>query len=440
MKWTQAQQQTIDTRDKNILVSAAAGSGKTAVLIERIKQLMLKDKVGIDRFLITTFTNAASAEMRERLEKAINEELKKPDSDKAFLKKQLMLMPNANISTFHTFALEVMRKFFYLTDLEPGFKIGDDIEVSIMKREAADELFEARFAEDYDAFTSFLKKHSSDRNERAIKESVISLYDQLRSIPDYLEWAQQRSQLLASDSPSKELALEEFINEECLTAFNKAVNYFERAANILEYAGLEKLHAKAAEDLDMLVSWEEDIVNDGIERFGTHYADMKFNQMRATKEEKEDYEAVKETVSYCRKRGKQQLDNIHKKYLQREFSVYDDELKQTAGDTLYMISLVAGLEEIFKAKKQERNMVDFDDVMHYAIEILRDDMAAAEYRNKFKYIFIDEFQDSNMLQETIAGRICRSNNLFMVGDVKQSIYKFRLAEPEIFKAKYALYA
>lgn len=440
MKWTEAQQQTIDTRDKNILVSAAAGSGKTAVLVERIKQLMLKDKVDIDRFLITTFTNAASAEMRERLEKAINKELKKTDSDKAFLKKQLMLMPNANISTFHTFALEVMRKFFYLTDLEPGFKIGDEIEVSIMKREAADELFEARFAEDYEAFTAFLKKHSSDRNENRIKESVINLYDQLRSIPDYLDWAKQRSQLLDADSPSKALGLEAFINEECLAAFRKAVNYFERAANILEHAGLEKLRAKAAEDLNMLISWEADLINEGIDRFSAYYEDMKFNQMRATKEEKEDYEAVKESVSYCRKRGKQQLDNIYKKYLQREFTEYDDELKQTSGDTSYMISLVAGLEEIFKAKKQERNMVDFDDVMHYAIEILRDDMAAAEYRNKFKYIFIDEFQDSNMLQETIAGRICRSNNLFMVGDVKQSIYKFRLAEPEIFKAKYALYA
>ncbi|MBR6798775.1 MAG: UvrD-helicase domain-containing protein, partial [Firmicutes bacterium] len=171
-----------------------------------------------------------------------------------------------------------------------------------------------------------------------------------------------------------------------------------------------------------------------------YYYNMKFNQMRATKEEKEDYEAVKESVSYCRKKGKQQLDNIHKKYLQREFSEYDDELKRTSGDTSYMIGLIADLEKLFKAKKQERNMVDFDDVMHYAIEILRDDMAAVEYRNKFKYIFIDEFQDSNMLQETIAGRICRNNNLFMVGDVKQSIYKFRLAEPEIFKAKYALYA
>ncbi|MBQ3611235.1 MAG: helicase-exonuclease AddAB subunit AddA [Firmicutes bacterium] len=440
MKWTEAQQQTIDTRDKNILVSAAAGSGKTAVLIERIKQLMLQDKVDIDRFLITTFTNAASAEMKERLEKAIKEELKKPESDKNFLKKQLMLLPNANISTFHTFALEVMRKFFYLIDLEPGFKIGDEIEVSIMKREAADELFEVRFAEDYEAFTTFLKKHSSDRNERAIKESIISLYDQLRSIPDYLEWAGQKAQLLAAESPSKALKLENFINEECLAAFRKAVNYFERAAMILEFAGLEKLHIKAEEDLNMLKSWEEDLETDGIGRFSEYYYNVKFNQMRATKEEKEDYEAVKESVSYCRKKGKQQLDNIHKKYLQREFSEYDDELKQTSGDTSYMIGLIAELEKLFKVKKQERNMVDFDDVMHYAIEILRDDMAAAEYRNKFKYIFIDEFQDSNMLQETIAARICRSNNLFMVGDVKQSIYKFRLAEPEIFKAKYALYA
>ena len=128
MKWTQAQRETIETRNKNILVSAAAGSGKTAVLIERIKRLVIEEKTDIDRFLITTFTNAASAEMKERLEKAIREEMKKENADRPFLKKQLSLMPRANISTFHTFALEVMRRYFYLTDLEPGLKIGDDTE------------------------------------------------------------------------------------------------------------------------------------------------------------------------------------------------------------------------------------------------------------------------------------------------------------------------
>ena len=196
MNWTEAQLQTIETRNKNILVSAAAGSGKTAVLIERIKQLMIKDKVDVDRFLITTFTNAAAAEMRERLEKALNMEMEKEDADKAFLRKQLMLMPSANISTFHTFALEVMRKFFYLTDLEPGFRIGDDTEVNIMKRESVEELFDKRFEEDYDDFTAFLEKYSSERSERRLMENIVSLYDQMRSIPDYFRWADERTELL----------------------------------------------------------------------------------------------------------------------------------------------------------------------------------------------------------------------------------------------------
>lgn len=440
MDWTEAQLQTIETRNKNILVSAAAGSGKTAVLIERIKQLMLNDKVDIDRFLITTFTNAASAEMKERLEKAINEELKKPGADKEFLKKQLILLPNANISTFHTFALEVMRKFFYLTDLEPGFKIGDEIEISIMKKDSVDELFENRFEEDYEAFTAFLKKHSSDRNEYRIKENIIDLYDKMRSIPDYLAWADEKTQLMTEESPIKALGLEKYLNEECVFAFNKAIDYFERAVMILENAGLSKLHMKAEEDFEQLLAWREDENHGSLDNFQRRYENLKFNQMRATKEEKEDYEAVKVSVSYCRKKGKQQLESVYKKYLQKPLDECDEELNLVYEDTAYITGLIKQLELIFKSKKQERNMVDFDDVMHYAIEILRDDIASAEYRNKFKYIFIDEFQDSNMLQETIVGRICRENNLFMVGDVKQSIYKFRLAEPEIFKRKYELYS
>ena len=141
MNWTEAQKKTIETREKNILVSAAAGSGKTAVLIERIKQLVLKDKIDIDRFLITTFTNAASVEMKERLERAIKSEFDKEGADRKFLKRQLNMIPIANISTFHTFALEIMKHYFYLTDLEPGFRIGDEIQVSILKNEAIDIIF-----------------------------------------------------------------------------------------------------------------------------------------------------------------------------------------------------------------------------------------------------------------------------------------------------------
>ena len=131
--WTEDQRKVINIRNRNLLVSAAAGSGKTAVLVERIKQLVIKDKVDIDRFLITTFTKAASAEMKERLEAAVKDAMEQPGADRAYLRKQLDLLPDANISTFHTFALEVMRRYFYLTDLEPGFKIGDETKVAIIK-------------------------------------------------------------------------------------------------------------------------------------------------------------------------------------------------------------------------------------------------------------------------------------------------------------------
>lgn len=354
MDWTKAQLKTIETRNKNILVSAAAGSGKTAVLVERIKQLMLKDKTDIDRFLITTFTNAASAEMRERLEKAVNEELKKPGADKAFLRKQLLLMPAANISTFHTFALEVMRKFFYLTDLEPGFKIGDDIEVDIMKRQAADELFETRFDEDYEAFTVFLTKYGSERSDKKIRETIISLYDRMRSIPDYFDWASERTELLNEDSPSEALGLIGFVNGQCLQAVKKAEGYYSRAADLLEEAGLEKLWQKANRDAETIRKGAAAVEEGGIAAMTEFYANLSLNRMSAAKDEKEDYEEIKERVSLLRKKGKKLIDDVYKKYFARTIEEYDEELKAVYDDTVYMIGLVKELEELFRAMKRKR--------------------------------------------------------------------------------------
>ena len=445
MEWTQAQQDAIKANGKNILLSAAAGSGKTAVLIERIKRLIIEDKADIDRFLITTFTNAASAEMKSRLENAIKEELKKENADRAFLKRQLALMPRANISTFHTFSLEVMKRYFYLTDLEPGFKIGDDIEVSIMKNEAADQLFERRFEEDYEAFCAFLEKYSSDRNENRIKANIIALYNEMRSIPSYMEWAERTAQLLNTDSPCRELGLLDFIVSETAEELKAAHGLYEKAAQVIEDAGIESLYEKAVQDCERISDFTESL--DGrpydenlIESCRAFLSGIKFNQMRASTDEKEAYAQIRDKVTDLRKKGKKILDDLCKKYYARTLEEYDAELREGYEDTIYMTGLIREFESIFKEKKMERNIVDFDDVMHYAIEILDDDKAAAEYREKFRYIFIDEFQDSNMLQEAVIERIAGEDSLFMVGDVKQSIYKFRLAEPEIFKRKYALYA
>lgn len=451
MQWTEAQAHTIESRGKNILVSAAAGSGKTAVLIERIKQLILQDKVDVDQFLITTFTNAASQEMRERLEQAIRKEMDQPDADRAFLKRQLDLMYKANIGTFHNFALEVMHRYFYLTELEPGFVIGDEIQVSILKKESVDALFETRFEEDFDRFKAFLRKYSGDRNENRLKDNMISLYDELRSVPDYFKWARESAKWLRSDNVLSMTGIAMFLIQAFYDGLGKARRYFVEAADLLADNSVWSLAEKAREDVDRLDSLEEIMSLEpepGVSRWdeldllfraGELMGDLKFNTMRAAKDEKDDYEAVKETVSVLRKKGKKEIDDLKKKYFSRSRTEAETELKSLFGDTAYLVELLEEFEQIFREKKKEKNMVDFDDVMHYASKILDDPMAAEEYREKFTYIFIDEFQDSNMLQEIIAGKICRENNLFMVGDVKQSIYKFRLAEPEIFRSKYELY-
>ena len=223
------------------------------------------------------------------------------------------------------------------------------------------------------------------------------------------------------------------------------------AADLLADNNVWSLAEKAREDVERLDSLEEIMSlepEQGVSRWdeldllfraGELMGDLKFNTMRAAKDEKDDYEAVKETVSVLRKKGKKEIDDLKKKYFSRSRTEAETELKSLFGDTAYLVELLEEFEQIFREKKKEKNMVDFDDVMHYASKILDDPMVAEEYREKFTYIFIDEFQDSNMLQEIIAGKICRENNLFMVGDVKQSIYKFRLAEPEIFRSKYELY-
>ena len=439
MRWTPGQEKTIETRDKNILVSAAAGSGKTAVLIERIKQLVIKDGTDIDRFLITTFTNAASSEMRERLEKAFRDEMEKEGSDRQFLKRQLAMLPRANISTFHTFALEVMKRYFYLTDLEPGFSIGDEVQVSIFKDEAADELIERRFEDEPDKLGDFLRKYSGSRSEKGLKRSIISIYDEMRSIPEYMSWAEERAKLLGSDDPAELLGINDAVRTDVTEKLREAAGLYRRAAAELRDGGVDSLWEKAELDAEKTEAALAEAEKGCMENTAEFLRSPGFSVMRALKAEQEDYNRIKDRVSALRKRGKKLIDDLFERYFKRSFEEQINELRKTEEDTLYFTGLIEEFETIFNRKKKEKNMVDFDDVMHYAIRILEDQTAAGEYRERFAYIFIDEFQDSNMLQEKIVGSIARENNVFMVGDVKQSIYKFRLAEPEIFRKKYRQY-
>jgi ATP-dependent helicase/nuclease subunit A len=440
-QWTQKQLETIELRQKNILVSAAAGSGKTAVLIERIKQLILSDGVPVNQLLVVTFTKAAASEMKEKLVRSLNQAVRENPGQTGFLRAQLELIPRSNISTFHSFALEVIRRYFHLIDLDPGFKVCDEAEAKIMKADGMDQVFEDFFERNDPDFLDYVRCYASPKNETELKKNLISLYDKLRSLPDSFDWLenailqlnQNEEQFLSSD-------LMKFVKQYTLEKLSAALFSMDRALQLLDSHEIAGAAAVCRQDMEAIEQMRQALINDSFDETRHLIATFKPGTMLATKSQKEDYALIKEHVKGFRDRAK----DIIRKELQPKFftnSIINstEDMNQTyeKGKTLYRI--LVSFEQAYNAMKRDKSFLDFSDIEHFAIEILRNAEAAQEYREKFQYIFIDEYQDSNLLQETIIDCIKRENNVFMVGDIKQSIYKFRLAEPEIFQKKYISY-
>ena len=440
ISWTEGQLEAIETRDKNILVSAAAGSGKTAVLVERIKQLIIKDKTGLDQFLIVTFTKAAASEMKEKLLKAINKEIKENPADSSFLRRQLDVIANANISTFHSFALEVIRRYFYLTDVEPDFKIGDEGAVEIIKREVLDKMFEDYFEEGSEEFLDFLRCYGSDRHEKALKEMFLKFYGTVQSIPHPMEWLGEHVQQLKFNKDDFENSKTyKFMIEDIERVIGDILDNYYIAAAIAKNAELEEIYLKCLEDYEELTALKvylEDGKNDEIKNF---LETFKPNTIRAKKEDKAAYDEVKEDITGYRKYGKSLLAELKDLYYSQSMDIYIDDMQDVYPKAAYLEKMIHDFDKRFRDAKRRKNIIDFNDIEHLALQVLENPEAAEEYRNKFKYIFVDEYQDSNVMQDTLINLIKRENNVFVVGDIKQSIYKFRLAEPEIFQARYKAY-
>ncbi|MCI9598653.1 MAG: helicase-exonuclease AddAB subunit AddA [Firmicutes bacterium] len=439
--WTEAQQQAIELRENNILVSAAAGSGKTAVLVERIKQLIIQDKISLDQFLIVTFTNAAAAEMKEKLIKAITKAIEEDPKHSGFLRKQLDLVGSANISTFHSFALEVIRRYFYLTDIEPNFKIGDEGTVEIMKWDVLDELFRDLFEEDDPGFLDFLRAYASDRNEQTLKENLLRLYATIQSIPHPFQWLEENVQALDMDMERfQESKLGTFITEDIQRSVSQILEGFQKAGELAETVGVESIYKKNLEDLEKLEPLEQLGKAGDLRAVASLLQGFKANIMRAAKEETEDYELIKEEVKNAREFSKKQIKALKERYFSQTMDIWMKDMAKVYPMALYLKRLLLEFDSRFKAAKREKNIIDFNDIEHYALEILEQEEAAGEYREKFACVFVDEYQDSNVLQDMLINLVRRENNLFLVGDIKQSIYKFRLAEPEIFQQRYIDYA
>lgn len=446
MDWTTQQREAIELQGKNILVAAAAGSGKTAVLVERIKRLILDEKCSVDRMLIVTFTNAAAAEMKEKIYKSLSDSVKEASLNEEnrqqliFLKRQMDLLSTANISTFHAFALEVIRRYFYLINIEPNFKICDSIQEALLKSEAMDQLLEELFEEASPEFFDFLKCYSGDRDESRFRNIVANCYSTILSLPEPFFWLSESVSQLKDGFSLKEGPAGKQLFKTAQDKIRRAEEFIQVNHSIASDMGLSDLQTLCSKDMQQIDILRKAGDYEDYEAFRKAIGDFKLPVMSskifAGADEPEE---IKTRVSDNRNSAKKQIKDLKEIYFAGSFEELCHEMSGTYQSGLYLEEILIRYDQIYKMKKAEKNVVDFSDIEHYAYDILKDKEASDFYRERFEHIFIDEYQDSNVIQEELIGLIKRQNNLFMVGDVKQSIYKFRLAEPEIFQSKYKSY-
>lgn len=454
--WTEEQVEAINTRHCNLLVAAAAGSGKTAVLVERIIKIITDEKnpTDIDKLLVVTFTNAAAAEMRERIGNAISRELyKNPNS--SLLQRQLVLLNKARITTIHSFCLDVIKNYFHLIDLDPKFRIADETEVILLKNETVEELFDEKYKEENrdEAFTTLVEGYCSNRDDANLVEMVLSLYNFAKSSPWPEKWLKEMTEAFNIgenyDFGSTKYAVSLLSN--LSIEFFGVKRQIEKALKIISREEtLEPYNINFKEDFSLIetsihcssVSWNS---------FLASLQDINFSTLkRCGKDVNKD---KKEEVQKIRDNYKKQIKKIQQDMINSTGEDMEVHLKELYPAMKCLAQLTIDFDSKFTAKKREKGLIDFNDFEHLALKILTESdeegnivpsAAAVELRDKYEEILIDEYQDSNMVQEVLLNSISRkdsaSPNLFMVGDVKQSIYRFRQAKPELFLDKYSRYS
>ncbi|GGB59288.1 helicase-exonuclease AddAB subunit AddA [Fictibacillus barbaricus] len=446
--WTDEQWQAIQARGENILVAAAAGSGKTAVLVERIITMIREKTADVDRLLIVTFTNAAAAEMRKRIGEAIDKELSQNPSS-LHLRRQLNLLNKASISTLHSFCIEVLRKHYYETDLDPGFRVAEETEAELIRQEVIEELFEEEYSKGEDhIFYQVVDAYSSDRNDMELQKLVLSLYDFARSHPDPDEWLDQMAETYHVQASTidelpwtKELLFDISLQIEGLKSLtNRALELAELPGGPLAYAETLKSDLSF---IDQLAS-AKDSWNHLYEVFQT-YDPPKLKAVRG----KEVDEELKNKAKAMRDTIKKRTSTLKEEYFERHPDSYVVHIEEMAPVVKELSSLVKEFGRRYQEAKREKSLVDFGDLEHYCLQVLKGEGstmdspvpsdAAIEYRERFVEVLVDEYQDTNFVQESIVRLVSKdgeAGNMFMVGDVKQSIYRFRLAEPLLFLSKY----
>ena len=444
MAWTKEQEKAIYQKGDNILVAAAAGSGKTAVLVERIVNKIINEKIDVDKLLVVTFTNAAATEMRERVLDAIYKKLE-DNPDNLMLQKQIVLLNKSHISTIHAFCLEVIKNNFYKTNISPNFRLANTPEIELLKMEVLEEVFDNLYEEKNENFIKLIDTYCVYRSDDNLKEIILKIYRYIQSMPYPEEWLEKQVEKFNLDLEQdfSKTVWGQLLIKEAKEDIEETINMLKNVAKKLQLEiDLNKWYLIINDDISGL----EEIAE--MENWDDFYIKMQDLKFKTWAQDRKIVSELKDNAKAVRDKVKAKIDDLKNKIF-----IYDS--KQANNDIFAMYETLKEIKNVilkfiseYQKAKLQKSIIDFNDIEHLALQILvqknekgkyEPTEVAKEYQEMFEEIAIDEYQDSNEIQEEILKQISRGNNIFMVGDVKQSIYKFRQAKPELFLQKYNTY-
>lgn len=452
MSWSKQQLAAIETRNKNLLVAAAAGSGKTSVLVERIICRILDQRqlADIDKMLVVTFTNAAAAEMRSRIGTALSEALKK-DPRSEHIERQLALLNSSAISTIHSFCQNIIRQHFHLLDLDPQFRVAAQAEITLLKTDVLENLFETKYSQGEADFLELVEHYGDEQSDDSLYNLILGLYDFSRSHPWPDEWlAGLKDQfMLPDDAKMDDLPWSKLIRHKMILELEQGL---QQLGMLIEQAGKPGSIPEYAESFSsdgILLSELLAAANHSWTRLAEIMVCYKFEKIASTP--KGTDESAKKYFQKARQKIKDKINDCKVNYFDRSEEELLADMRFIAPVVESLGNVIIEFGQEFSKIKREKGLVDFNDLEHFCLKILLDreakpgevipSMVAMELQERFAEVMVDEYQDTNGVQETILRLVASAekNNLFLVGDVKQSIYRFRLAEPELFMAKYHQY-
>lgn len=453
-RWTNEQLQAIEARDCDLLVSAAAGSGKTAVLVERIIRRITTDvpPADIDRLLVVTFTNAAASEMSQRIGAAIAKKLEL-EPQNLHLQNQLTLLARADIKTIHSFCLQTIREYYHLLDIDPAVRTGDPAEVKLLQREVLDDYFEELYQDQENStFFMLLETFGEETGDSRLKDLILQLYNFAQGYPQPIELLEDMAEQfnLSEEETVDSCVWMSLIRQGVQDNVAFARDLLEKAMKLASStsgfeAYLECL-GKEAQGMEGLA----EALEYGYAQWHMAFVQTEFPRLPAYRGEDKE---LAEEIKALRNEAKEVRNKLGETYFCFGAERQSEFIRSVYPAARGLAEMVRGFMDRFGEAKKEKLMIDFHDYEHFCMQILVEKgstvdhviptLAAQEIQKRYDEIMIDEYQDSNMVQEMIlaavSGESNGKNNRFMVGDVKQSIYRFRLAMPQLFNAKYLAY-